>query len=297
MQQNTSQTEPTFSIPVNACDCHTHVFENPAIYPLSRKRTYTPDSAPLEALLVHLKKCGLARVVLVQPSPYGSDNTCLLDALRRIPKSGRGVAVIDRNTTNTQLQEMHECGVRGVRVNLQTQGINDPSYAARKLEWASSRVAAWGWHVQLFTNLPVLEQLHDVILGLPTDVVVDHFAHAQAQQGPQQTGFPMLLDLMTRGKIWVKVSAAQRISVLPDCADAGPIARAFIAANPDRVIWGSDWPHPGAKPGQPRNPDQIEPFNLVDDMQALNRLADWAGSNQTLKKILVDNPRTCYGFN
>ncbi|MGO1767707.1 MAG: amidohydrolase family protein [Advenella sp.] len=284
-------------MPENACDCHTHIFERHDLYPLSPQRTYTPAFAPLSGLLSHLNDCQLGRVVLVQPSPYGSDNSCLLDALNQIPQIGRGVAVIDRYTTDSQLRAMHEGGIRGARVNLQTHGISDPLYAENELQWIADRIAAFGWHIQIFTNLQVLDHLYKTILSLPTDVVVDHFSQASASLGNEQVGFPRLLDLMALGKVWVKMSAAQRISTLTDCADVEPIARSLIEANPERVIWGSDWPHPGAQAGQPRSKARIEPFNDVDDIQALNRIAIWTDFDDHLQKILVDNPRKLYGFN
>ena len=296
MSKNNSSTIE-FVMPGNACDCHTHVFEKEDLYPFSPQRTYTPGPAPLSGLLSHLQHCELGRVVLVQPSPYGSDNSCLLGALKKIPEIGRGIAVIDRYTTDAQLKAMHEGGVRGARVNLQTHGISDPLYAENELKWVASRIAAFGWHIQIFTNLHVLDHLYKTILSLPTGVVVDHFSQASATLGNKQRGLPRLLDLMALGKVWVKMSAAQRISALTDCADVEPIARSLIEANPERVIWGSDWPHPGARPGQPRSKESIEPFNDVDDIQALNRIALWTNFDDHLQKILVDNPRKLYGFN
>ncbi|ETF04338.1 hydrolase [Advenella kashmirensis W13003] len=296
MSNEMQQETLSFAMPPEACDCHTHVFGNSAQYPFSPERTYTPGDAPLAALLLHLKRCHLERVVLVQPSPYGSDNTCLLDALQTIPAIGRGVAVIDRTIADDTLSRMHDAGVRGVRVNLQTHGIDDPAVAARELTWTANRVADLGWHVQMFTNLHVLTQLHKTLLALPTNVVIDHFAHARACDGTQQEGFDILLDMLACGKAWIKASAVQRISSAGGFADVQPILKALIEANDTHVIWGSDWPHPGARPGIPRNKDEIEPFNDVDDIQALNRLAEWVGSNEILKKILVDNPGRLYDF-
>lgn len=286
----------TFAMPVEACDCHTHVFGPAGKYPFAADRLYTPGDASVADLLALQRHFRFERVVIVHPSPYAADNTCTLDALREIGDGARGVAVIDEKTTDTELQDMHDAGVRGVRLNLETGGVNDTVYAAKQLRWASARVAPLGWHLQLFTNLAVLAALRDVIRKLPNPLVVDHFCRAQAELGTGQLHFDVLLDLVREGKVWVKLSAPQRISSAPDCADAGAIAQALIAASPDRMLWGSDWPHPGARPGVPRKIDEIEPFNPINDGRALNRLAEWAGDEATLRKILVDNPAILYDF-
>lgn len=148
-------------------------------------------------------------------------------------------------------------------------------------------------HVQTYTNLGILAALHDLILQLPTALVVDHFGRPQAARGVAQPGFEQLLALLRSGKIYVKISAAYRISQQPDYADVGPIARAMIAANPDRIVWGTDWPHPGAAK---RDPAVIEPFRPEDDGAALNRLAGWTKTRTELQKILVDNPAGLYQF-
>ena len=149
--------------------------------------------------------------------------------------------------------------------------------------------------MQVFADLDLIDALREVILGVSVDVVVDHFGHMRAERGLDQPGMSTLRDLVAAGKAWVKLSAAQRVSALPDCADVAPIARALIAANPERMLWGSDWPHPGGGFGA-RDPSDIEPFVPVDDGAALNRLARWAGDADTLAAILVRNPARLYDF-
>jgi predicted TIM-barrel fold metal-dependent hydrolase len=288
---------PNFNVPGGACDCHTHVFGPAGKYPYAADRRYTPNDASVQALLALQRHLGFERVVIVQPSPYGADNACTVDALRVLGDRGRGVAVIDERTSDAELREMHAAGVRGIRLNLETGSANDPVYAAKHLRWASARVAPLGWHLQIYTNLTVLTSLRSDIDALPTPLVIDHFCRAQAALGTGQPHFDVLLDLVQQGKVWVKLSAPQRISDVTDCTDAGAIAKALIAANPDRMLWGSDWPHPGARPGVSRRADRIEPFNPVNDGRALNRLAGWAGDETTLRKILVDNPALLYDFN
>lgn len=296
MRNNFFQDAPTFAIPAHACDCHTHVFGPAEKYPFAPDRLYTPGNASVTELLAFQRRLGLSRVVIVQPSPYGADNTCTVDALRTIGDHARGVAVINEKTSNAELIVMHAAGVRGVRLNLETGGVNDPVFAAKQLRWASARIASLGWHLQIFTNLTVLASLRDEIRELPAPLVVDHFCRSQAALGTGQPHFGVLLDLVQKGNVWVKLSAPQRISNVPDCADAGVIAKALIDANPDRMLWGSDWPHPGARPGVTRKVDEIEPFNPINDGRALNRIAEWVNNETTLRKILVENPATLYDF-
>lgn len=285
-----------FSMPAQACDCHTHVFGPVKNYPYAADRQYTPGEASVSDLLALHRHLGIDRVVIVHPSPYGSDNSCTVDALRELGERSRGVAVIDESTTDADLSDMHDAGVRGVRINLETGGIHDPVRAATQLKWTNARVAPLGWHLQIFTNLAMIASLRDVINSLSVPLVIDHFGRVQASLGTQQPHFDVLLDLVRGGGVWVKLSAPQRISSAPDCADAAAIANALIKANPERMVWGSDWPHPGGRPGVPRTGDGIESFNPVNDGRALNRLSQWAGNDTILRKILVDNPAILYDF-
>ena len=240
---------PVHKLPAGSCDCHTHVFGPMAQYPMAPDRQYTPGLAMLDDLLGLHDQLGLERVVIVNASPYGSDNRCTLDALRKLGPRGRGVAVIDAQTSDAQLQVMHDAGVRGVRINLETQGIEDPVFAASQIAWAHQRVKDMGWHLQLYTNLTVFASLERALDPVRVPVVLDHFVRATAAQGTSQPHFEHLLQRMREGRVWVKLSAPHRISRVPDSADARVLAEALIEANPDRVLWGSDWPHSGAAPG------------------------------------------------
>jgi predicted TIM-barrel fold metal-dependent hydrolase len=266
-----------------ACDCHVHVFGPPERFPLSPDRKYTAPQAPVEELLAVQKKLGLERVVIVQASPYGTDNACMLDALQQLKGRARGVAVIDKDTS---LIPMHGLGVRGVRVNLQTGGERDPNVARRLIEQAARRVAPLGWHLQVWTTAAMLAELHDYLAELPVPLVVDHFGLPQTQDD-----LSALVSLMRRGNTWVKVSAPHRVCSNPE--DAALFAGTLIEANAERVVWGTDWPHPGMGP---RTPDVIQPFDDIDDARALERLKQWAGDDRALKKILADNPARLYDF-
>jgi predicted TIM-barrel fold metal-dependent hydrolase len=287
---------PAFAVPPGACDCHTHVFGPPSQYPYCADRTYMPGLASADDLLALQARLGLDRVVIVQPSPYGSDNRCTVDALLALGVRARGVAVIDEATTDAELHRMHAAGVRGVRVNLETHGVSDSAAASRQLARTGERVAALGWHLQVFTNLSVLAGLAPTIRSLPQDVVLDHFAKARADAGTDQPGFGTLLDLLAGGRVWIKLSAPQRIADRPDDEAATRLARALIAARPDRMLWGSDWPHPGAHPGVRRDPHSVEAFHAIDDGHALDRLQRWTTSEAELRAILVDNPARLYDF-
>ena len=280
-------------VPAGACDCHTHVFGPPALFPPDPARTYPPDLASVEDLQAHQAALGLERVIIVQPSTYGTDNACTLDAVRRLGARARAVAVVALDTAVPLLRQMNAAGVRGIRLNLETVGMSDPGVVGDMLRQAAALAAPLDWHVQTFTNLGVIAALHRVLSDLPVPVVVDHFGRAMAAGGVGQAGFEALLDLVSTGRAYVKLSAPQRIAADPD--DAGPIARALIAANPVRMLWGSDWPHPGGRPGT-RDPAVIEPFQPIDDGRALARLLEWAGDDATARAILVDNPARLYGF-
>ncbi len=289
-------TAVSFAVPTGACDCHVHVFGSAAEFAFASRRGYTPPPANADELMALQRALHLSRVVIVQPSVYGSDNSCTLDGMRRLGERARGVAVIDAATSNAALDEMHRAGIRGVRVNLATAGESDPSQARRNLAEAVARVAPLGWHVQVYTELSVIAALRDEVPRLGVPIVFDHFGGATAAGGVEQPGFDALLALVAAGHAYVKVSAAYRSSdKAPAYDDVAPLARALIAANPDRIVWGTDWPHPHAAwPGAAL--DEIAPFYDIDDGLALNQLPRWAPNAAIRRKILTDNPARLYDF-
>ena len=283
----------TMPLPPGACDCHTHVFGDG--WPLAPDRAYSPEVRTTADLRAMQASLGLSRVVLVQPSTYGADNSGMAGALRELgPGRARGVAVIDEATDDASLRDLHALGVRGVRINLHTAGRSDAGAARAMLRWTAARVASLGWHVQVYTDLAVIAALHDDVPALPTGIVVDHFGRAAGAGGVTQPGFDALLSLLRQGVAHVKLSAAHRLSTAPDLADMDPIARALIEANPDRVVWASDWPHSGRKGALP--PEAVHPFSPIDDRAAIARLRRWAGDDATLTRILVANPARLYDF-
>jgi predicted TIM-barrel fold metal-dependent hydrolase len=295
---DTVRTAVNFDIPAGACDCHVHVFADPAQFPFATDRVYTPPAASVEALLDLQRALRLERVVIVQPSVYGTDNAATLDALRRIGRNARGVAVIDKSTPPTALDEMAAAGVRGVRLNLETTQRSDPSTAKALLDATVAQIAGRNWHIQLYTSPTVIAALKDHLAELPTPLVFDHFGAAKAALGVAQPGFDALVELVKSGRAYVQISGAYRISdKAPDFADATPLAQALVSANPDRVVWGSDWPHPNSSYGRGRPLSEISPPVAVDDGLLLNQLPKWVPDPATSRKILVDNPAQLYGFN
>lgn len=285
-----------FAVPKGACDCHTHVFGPNVLFPFDPDRKYTPGEASAVELIALHRALKIDRVVVVHPSPYGSDNRATLAGMRTYGAGARGVAVIDEKTSDDELKAMHEAGIRGARVNLETGGVHDPAAAAKGLQDTAARVAPLGWHVQTYTNMGVITALHEVMGKLPVPLVIDHFGRAQAALGTQQPGFAELLALVKTGKAYVKLSAPHRLGPTPDDDNTTAIARALIEANPDRMLWGTDWPHPGGSARAADKAHEVEPFTGNDDGAALNRLARWARTPEIIRKILADNPARLYDF-
>ncbi|MES2975500.1 MAG: amidohydrolase family protein [Pseudomonadota bacterium] len=283
------------TLPHGSCDCHTHVFLDAQAFPFWPSRRYTPPPATIEALAQRLDALGLERVVIVQPSVYGPDNAATLQALRVLgPGRARGVAVIEDDVTDAALNGLHAAGVRGVRVNLEVDGASDPAPAAAAMRRTAERVAPWGWHVQVYASMPLLAACSATLGALPVPVVLDHFAGARAGQGAQQEGLGPVLKLVESGKAYVKLSAPYRCATRDGYTDIDPLAALFIQANPQRMVWGSDWPHP--RPGsQPLATDISQPFD-IDAVQVLAQLRRWAGDDAMLKTILADNPQRLYDF-
>src|SRR5262245_20001537 len=293
-----ARTAVAFDIPPGACDCHVHVFD-PAQFPYVAKRVYTPPAASVQELIELQNALRMDRVVVVQPSVYGADNACTVDAVRRLGARGRGVAVIDMDTSQAQLDDMTAAGVRGIRLNLNTttSGEIDADGSKRTLDVAAEQIRSRGWHIQFYTRPHVIAALKGHIEQLPFPVVFDHFGGAKAKEGVAQPHFDALLDLVRTGKSYVKISGAYRASELgPDFADATPLALALIGANPDRIVWGTDWPHPDSAFGRGRSLSEIAPPFAVDDGLLLNQLPRWTADAAIRRKILVDNPSRLYDF-
>jgi predicted TIM-barrel fold metal-dependent hydrolase len=290
-------TPVNFDVPAGACDCHTHIHGDPEKFPFFSGRVYTPEPASPEEMSALHKALHIDRVVIVTPSVYGTDNAATLFGMKARGATARGVAVIDDKTPEADLDVMNQAGIRGIRLNLATGGVNDPSVGRPRFQVAVERVKNRNWHVQLFTSLAMISAIKDLVAASPVPVVFDHFGGAQAELGVEQPGFSDLLELVRSGKAYVKISGGYRASKLaPDYPDAAPLARALIAANPDRIVWGTDWPHPNSVTPPGKKPTDLTPLYQIDDGRLLNQLPAWAADAAIRKKILVDNPARLYGF-
>ena len=290
-------TTVNFEVPAGACDCHTHIHGDPEKFPFFAGRVYTPEGASPEEMAELHKALHIARVVIVTPSVYGTDNSATIFGIKARAGTARGVAVIDDKTTETDLDAMAQAGIRGIRLNLATGGTSDPAVGRQRFEKAVARVQPRNWHVQMFTSLPMISAIKDLVATSSAPIVFDHFGGAVAKLGPEQPGFADLLDLVRSGKAYVKISAAYRSSDLaPDYSDVIPLAKALIAANPDRILWGTDWPHPNSTTPPGRKPTDVTPLLQIDDGRLLNQLPVWAPDAAIRQKILVDNPVRLYGF-
>src|SRR5580700_6680241 len=286
-----------FDVPAGACDCHTHIHADPEKFPFFAGRVYTPELASPEEMTALHKALHIERVVIVTPSVYGPDNSATLFGMKARGPNARGVAVIDDKTSEADLDSMQQAGFRGIRLNLATGGVNDPNVARQRFQAAVDRMKARGWHVQLFTSLAMIAAIKDLVAASPVPVVFDHFGGAQAALGVDQPGFSDLLELVKSGKAHVKISGAYRASKLaPDYPDAAPLARALIAANAERIVWGSDWPHPDSATPPDRKISDVTPLFQIDDGRRFNQLPVWAPDQAIRSQILVDNPARLYGF-
>lgn len=264
--------------PPLSCDCHIHVFGPFARYPLDPARKYTPEEATLRDYLKVSSALGLGRVVFVQPSVYGTDNSCQLDALRDLEEHARGVAVVDDSIPDKDLEKLCGSGFVGARLNL-TRAANLDS-----LERLAGRVKDLHWHIQLHLPGSVLPQIVDRLLALPVDFVIDHFGRVDAHEGLEQPAFHALLHLLDSGKGWVKLSAPYRIDLDgPPWRKAAPFARELVHRFPERLVWGTDWPHPDVAV-------------VPEDKDLLDALFECVPDEGVRHRILVDNPAKLYRF-
>jgi len=270
---------PIPHMPVGACDCHFHIFGPAARYPFAPDRSYTPPDALLPDFHLFQSRMGLTRSVIVQPSVYGFDNSCTLDALDALGKEARGVVVVNGSFTEADIAAMNARGARGVRFNLLFSGGPD----AAEIERVADLIRPFGWHIQLLIDCRTLPQLAPSLRRTRLPLVFDHFGHIPAPLALASEGFGMLVELLREGLAWCKLSGAYRISEHRDAENCEPIAVALAEAARSRLVWGSDWPHPGYTNPEPG------PVTL------LQRLFDWLG-DEAMQAVLVDNPAQLYNF-
>ncbi len=285
-------TPVKFDVPAGACDCHTHIHGDPAKFPWFAGRTYTPEMAlPAEMSALH-KALKIQRVVIVTPSVYGADNSASIYGMQARGKDARGVAVIDDKTTDAEITRLARLGFKGIRLNLATSGISDPAVARKRFLAAADRVKGRDWHIQLNTSLAVIAAMKDALAASPVPIVFDHYGGAKEELGVIQPGFSDMVDLVKSGKAFVKISVTA--GPRENYGHFTPLAQMLIAANVDRILWGTNWPHPNSASG--RKATEETPLWPVDDGLVLNLLPTWAPDATVRKKILVDNPAQLYGF-
>jgi predicted TIM-barrel fold metal-dependent hydrolase len=274
---------PRFRPPPRSCDAHCHIFGPGSRYPYAPDRTYTPPDAPLEKFRELQAILGLERAVLVNASCHGTDNRVILDAIAQSHGQYRGVANADDSFTEQDFRKLHEGGCRGVRFNFVRHlgGVPDLDEFQRVIE----RVRPLGWHVVLHFDAADLVEFDSLLKRLAVPIVIDHMGRVPTAKGLEQEPFRRLLELARRDNCWVKICGAERISSAgPPFTDAVPFAQALMKVAPDRVLWGTDWPHPNISKHMPNDGDLVDLIPLM------------APDAATQKRILVDNPERLYGF-
>jgi len=266
--------------PPNAADCHHHIYD--ARYPADPKAVLRPGDALVEDYRALQRRIGTTRHVVVQPSTYGTDNSCMLDALAAFGAEARGVAVVNDSVADAELKRMDALGVRGIRFNLAQAGATTPAM----IDPLSRRVSELGWHIQINASAPVIMSIMDTLERVPTPIVFDHLAHVPQPGGIDDPLFGRVRALIDKGRTWIKLSGAYQDTKIgpPTYADASTVARAYVKAAPERMVWGSDWPHPSERDVKP------------DDALLFDLLADWAPDEAVRNRILVQNAEALYGF-
>ena len=275
--------KPKTAIPPKACDAHCHVFGPRADFPFHPKRSYTPPDAGKEQLRKLHQVLGFERAVIVQATCHGDDNSAMLDAIASSDGSYRGVAMVEETITEKELEKLHIGGVRGTRFSFARHLSGPPNF--KHVRRVTEKYSALGWHAVLYLESEDIVEYVDELTTLPVPVVIDHMARFNVLDGLKQKAFKLILDFVRNDNFWIKISGAERLSNTSyPFDDIVPFAQALIEAAPDRIIWGTDWPHPNINGQMPNDGE------LVDMLEA------YAPDKNTREKIIVDNPSELYGF-
>lgn len=273
---------PVFDVPAGACDGHMHVFGPETTYPRVKRPHYTLPDGTLAQYRRLMPVLGLDRFVIVQPSFYGTDNACLLDALAAAGDASRGVVMVEPDIADAELDRFHRLGVRAVRLDLFKRAALPLDQIQAYITAMAARVARLGWHLQFYAPGFVVRDLLGFLGTLEADFVIDHMGYMLEEDGLTQADFARLLDLMRHGRCWLKLSGPYRIAKARGYAVVEPLAKAILKAAPDRALWGSDWPH--------------IPDSGRDTGELLNLLAVWAPDPAVRRLVLVETPRRLFGF-
>jgi predicted TIM-barrel fold metal-dependent hydrolase len=278
---STGTEPPNLKAPPNACDSHMHIYDSR--FPAAPTAKLRPGDATVDDYRRLQQRLGTTRNVVVTPSTYGTDNACTLDAMAKLGASARGVAVVDTSVTDAELKRLNDLGVRGIRFNLVQSGAT----TIDMLEPLSKRVNDLGWHVQIHMLADAIVENADLFQRLPSPIVFDHMGRIPQPAGVDHPAFALVLKMLEHGRTWMKLSGAYMETKVepPSFADVSKVARAYVSAAPERMVWASDWPHPTEKADS--RPDDAILFDL---------LPDWAPNEAIRNRILVDNPAALYGF-
>ncbi len=281
LRQRKQASAPAFTAPPGACDCHAHVFGSADRYPFAEGRSYMPPEASRKEYLAMLATLGISRMVIVQPSVYGFDNRCTIEAVQSFGTDrARSVVMIPPDISERELQALHDTGARGVRFITVSSGGG----SLDQLRDVAAKIAPLGWHIQMYVPAQTWHDLNPVIQDLPVPVVMDHMAGVLADQTGNDPGYAAVLRLLDGGRCWVKLSGYRASVAGYPYGDVAPLARTLAAQVPERCVWGTDWPHPNMHEHMP------------DDGELLDLLAEWIPDTAQRHRILVDNPACLYGF-
>jgi D-galactarolactone isomerase len=271
---------PKLKAPANATDCHHHIYD--ARYPVDPKSTLRPADALPDDYRALQKRIGTTRSVVVQPSTYGLDNRCTLDGMAALGPNTRAVVVVNDTVSDTELKRMDALGARGIRFNLAQAGATTPEM----IEPLAKRIAPLGWHIQINAPAAKIMEVMPILERVSSPIVFDHLAHVPQPAGVSDPLYAKVIALIDKGNTWVKLSGAYGDTKVgpPTYADTSAVARAYVKAAPERLVWGSDWPHPTEKDKWP------------DDALLFDLLADWAPDEKVRNRILVENAAVLYGF-
>lgn len=282
-----SASRPRHQLPPNSTDCHCHVYQDPARYPLIAQRSYTPVSATLQQYLEMCEQIGIQRTVQVSASVYGTDNRLTLDVIAALGQDrARGIAGLASDVSRDELRRLHDGGMRGVRLSTHVKGYG----GTQGLQAMAERIRDFGWHIQVHVaNIEELVPLADELLRIPVPLVFDHMGAVQGSQGVENPGFQTLLRILReREDCWTKISSWYRRSsgAAPHYEDMAPIVQALVKTRSDRLVFGTNWPHPAL----------FAPAVMPDDGNLIDRFCEWIPDASTRECILVSNPAQLYGF-
>jgi len=271
---------PAFKLPDGAVDCHMHIYDDR--FPAAPGTTLHPPNATIEQYSLLQKRLGITRNVVVTPSTYGTDNSVTLDALKRFGPNARGVAVVDSSVSDDELHTLHRGGIRAIRFNLSYPG----AATIDMMQPLAARIAPLGWHIELVIQGERLAGIEHYLSSLPCPLVIDHIAHVQQPDGLSSEGFKTAQRLVERGNTWITLSGpyVDTKAGEPAYVDVAPVAKAFVSMAPERMLWGTDWPHPTQKTKKP------------DDASLVDVIAGWIGRSDWQQMIFVTNPTKLYGF-